>query len=77
VRQRRRGSIELSRTALVRQAGGFHADCCMAFHKHKNLSALYRLHAPLAVLPEYVTRYAVIDGAKRLFGFRRNTWATS
>ena len=39
----------------------------LAFHKHKNLAALYLLHAPLAVLPEYVMRYAVIDGIKRLF----------
>jgi GT2 family glycosyltransferase len=39
----------------------------LAFHKHKNLAALYLLHAPLAVLPEYVMRYAVIDGFKRLF----------
>lgn len=39
----------------------------LAFHKHKNLAALYLLHAPLAVLPAYVLRYAVIDGVKRLF----------
>lgn len=38
----------------------------IVFHKHKNLAALYLLHARPSVLPEYVMRYAVIDGMKRL-----------
>lgn len=36
----------------------------LTFHKHKNLAALYFLHAPLTVLPFYLLRYAVFDGAR-------------
>lgn len=42
----------------------------LAFHKHKNLAALYLLHAPLVVLPLYFIRYAAIDGLRRLISDR-------
>jgi GT2 family glycosyltransferase len=42
----------------------------LAFHKHKNLAALYLLHAPLIVLPMYLIRYAAIDGLRRLISDR-------
>jgi GT2 family glycosyltransferase len=42
----------------------------LVFHKHKNLAAVYFLHAPWNVLPEYVVRYAMIDGIRRLLGDR-------
>jgi len=38
----------------------------LSFHKQKNLAALYLLHAPLRVLPEFFVRYAAIAGAKQL-----------
>jgi hypothetical protein len=44
----------------------------LEFHKNKNLSALYLLHAPWTVLPEYFLRYALVDGARRLAGNRRS-----
>jgi GT2 family glycosyltransferase len=47
----------------------------LSFHKHKNLAALYLLHAPWAVLPEYVVRYALVDGARRLVRDRRTIGA--
>ena len=43
----------------------------LRFHKQKNLIALYLLHAPIATLPEFVLRYAVIDGLRRLARDRR------
>ncbi len=43
----------------------------LVFHKHKNLAALYLLHAPWTVLPEYFLRYALVDGARRLIRDRR------
>lgn len=49
----------------------------LAFHKQKNLAALYLLHAPARVLPMFVARYVLIDGIKRLLTNRRtlSTWA--
>jgi GT2 family glycosyltransferase len=40
------------------------------FHKHKNLAALYFLHAPLRVLPAFLFRYVVVDGARRVLANR-------
>jgi GT2 family glycosyltransferase len=42
----------------------------LVFHKHKNLAALYFLHAPLTVIPGYLVRYAAIDGVRRLLADR-------
>jgi len=42
----------------------------LAFHKHKNLAALYLLHAPLVVLPAFLARYAGIEAVRRIFGQR-------
>jgi GT2 family glycosyltransferase len=38
----------------------------VAFHKQKNLAALYMLHAPLTVLPAFFARYILVDGCRRL-----------
>jgi GT2 family glycosyltransferase len=43
----------------------------LAYHKYKNLSALYLLHARRSVLPGYFLRYAIVDGARRLIADRR------
>jgi GT2 family glycosyltransferase len=40
------------------------------FHKHKNLAALYFLHAPLLVLPGFLIRYFVVDGTRRALANR-------
>jgi hypothetical protein len=40
----------------------------LMFHRQKNLAALYLLHAPWAVLPGFLLRYAGIEGARRFFG---------
>ena len=52
------------------------ASATLAFHKHKNLAAVYFLHAPLAVLPQYLLRYAVFDGVRHAFRDRpaRQAW---
>jgi GT2 family glycosyltransferase len=42
----------------------------LMFHKHKNLGALYLLHAPLAVLPEFLMRYAGVEAVRHLLGHR-------
>jgi GT2 family glycosyltransferase len=46
------------------------------FHKQKNLAALYLLHAPVSVLPEFLARYFVVDGLRRLMRQRGTlpTW---
>jgi GT2 family glycosyltransferase len=44
----------------------------LAFHKHKNLPALYLLHARWSVLPEFLVRYAVGEGMRRLVRDRRS-----
>jgi GT2 family glycosyltransferase len=41
-------------------------DPGLAYHKHKNLFALYLLHAPLRVLPGFFVRYGLIEGVRRL-----------
>jgi GT2 family glycosyltransferase len=43
----------------------------LAFHKHKNLPALYLLHARWSVLPEFLVRYAIAEGIRRLVQDRR------
>jgi GT2 family glycosyltransferase len=40
----------------------------LMFHRQKNLAALYLLHAPWAVLPGFLLRYAGMEGVRRLFG---------
>ncbi len=48
-----------------------HADSpVVAYHKFKNLGALYLLHAPLRVLPMWVVRYAGLAGFRQLLGDR-------
>jgi hypothetical protein len=42
----------------------------LSFHKHKNLAALYFLHAPLWVLPGFLFRYVIVDGWRRAFANR-------
>lgn len=42
----------------------------LVFHKNKNLAALYLLHAPLVVLPEFLLRYAALEGFRRVLGRR-------
>lgn len=39
----------------------------LEFHKLKNFFSLYLLHAPARILPEFVCRYAVINGLRSLF----------
>jgi GT2 family glycosyltransferase len=43
----------------------------IAFHKVKNLFALYLLHARLRVLPEFFLRYAMIAFLRHLFSNRK------
>jgi GT2 family glycosyltransferase len=38
----------------------------LEFHKIKNLSALYLIHAPLRVLPVFLLRYGVVGGMRAL-----------
>lgn len=61
--------------AVVPEARVFHHEpaeapepAALSFHKHKNLGALYVLHAPLVVLPMFFVRYVIIDGIRRLLG---------
>jgi GT2 family glycosyltransferase len=42
----------------------------LTFHKHKNLGALYLLHAPLLTLPLFFFRYLMIDAVKCLLDSR-------
>jgi GT2 family glycosyltransferase len=44
------------------------------FHKGKNFLALYLLHAPLRVLPEFFTRYVCFPLARDLLGSPRSFW---
>ena len=59
---------------VVPQARVFHhePDAGVApgleFHKMKNLSALYFMHAPLRVVPAFVLRYGVLAGVRALGG---------
>jgi GT2 family glycosyltransferase len=39
----------------------------LEFHKLKNFFSLYLLHAPVHVLPEFICRYAVMNGLRSLF----------
>ncbi len=60
--------------AVVPEARVFHhepdADVApgLEFHKVKNLSALYFMHAPLRVMPAFVLRYGVLAGLRALGG---------
>jgi GT2 family glycosyltransferase len=40
----------------------------LEFHKLKNFFSLYLLHAPVHVLPEFIGRYAFVNGLRSLFG---------
>ncbi|HEY0404497.1 MAG TPA: glycosyltransferase family 2 protein [Pyrinomonadaceae bacterium] len=61
--------------AVVPQAKVYHFDPPdeatppeIEFHKIKNFFSLYLLHAPARHLPEFVCRYAIINGARSLTG---------
>jgi len=61
------------RVAVVPAARVFHHEPqnhrdspLVAYHKVKNLGAVYLLHAPLSVLPIWVLRYAGIAGFRQL-----------
>ena len=65
------------RIAIVPAARVFHHEPphhgdspLVAYHKFKNLGALYVLHAPLRVLPLWVLRYGGVAGIRQLFGDR-------
>ncbi|HEV7684550.1 MAG TPA: glycosyltransferase family 2 protein [Pyrinomonadaceae bacterium] len=45
----------------------------LEFHKLKNFFSLYLLHAPARVLPEFVCRYAIINGMRSLFAKKGNS----
>lgn len=69
--------------AIVPKARVYHHDppdapvsTLLAFHKQKNLAALYLLHAPARVLPMFVARYVILDGIRRLLTNRSTlpTW---
>jgi GT2 family glycosyltransferase len=74
------------RMAIVPGARVYHHDppnqpesAAIRFHKQKNLAALYMLHAPWRVLPEFFARYFIIDGSRRLFQNRESlpTWCAA
>lgn len=63
------------RMTIVPQARVYHFEPTehetppeIEFHKLKNFFSLYLLHARLRYLPEFVVRYAVINGLRSLFG---------
>lgn len=63
-----------SRMTVVPQARVYHFEPAVGptppdleFHKLKNFFSLYLLHAPARVLPEFICRYAVINGLRSLF----------
>jgi GT2 family glycosyltransferase len=63
--------------AIVPAARVYHHDppvvpdsLVLTFHKHKNLGALYLLHAPLATLPLFLVRYVIIDTIRCVFANR-------
>lgn len=65
------------RLAIVPSAKVFHHEPAhhvdspvVAYHKFKNLGALYLLHAPLAVLPMWIVRYAGVSGLRQFLGGR-------
>jgi GT2 family glycosyltransferase len=75
--------VELCTRVLKRASGGiaivpaakvYHHEPPIApdtpelmFHRQKNLAALYLLHAPLSVLPEFLLRYGGMEGLRKLF----------
>lgn len=63
------------RMTVVPQAKVYHFEpaigptpATLEFHKLKNFFSLYLLHAPARILPEFICRYAVINGMRSLFG---------
>jgi hypothetical protein len=66
------------RMAIVPAARAYHHDPpdasedsrVLTFHKHKNLGALYLLHAPLATLPLFFVRYVILDTIRCVFANR-------
>ncbi|MDQ2922049.1 MAG: glycosyltransferase family 2 protein [Acidobacteriota bacterium] len=65
------------RMTIVPEAKVYHFEpevgstpAALEFHKLKNFFSLYLLHAPAHVLPEFICRYAIINGLRSLF--RRN-----
>ncbi len=47
------------------------------FHKLKNFFSLYLLHAPTRILPEFICRYAILNGLRTLLhrtGYQRKTF---
>ena len=62
------------RMTIVPQAKVYHFEPAagpttpdLEFHKLKNFFSLYLLHAPARILPEFVCRYAIINGLRSLF----------
>jgi GT2 family glycosyltransferase len=62
------------RMTIVPQAKVYHFEpaleptpAALEFHKVKNFFSLYLLHAPARILPEFICRYAVINGLRSLF----------
>jgi GT2 family glycosyltransferase len=45
----------------------------LEFHKLKNFFSLYLLHAPARCLPEFICRYAVINGLRTMFSRSGNS----
>ena len=59
----------LPRVRIMHHASAPTADAgWVDFHKIKNLRALYLLHAPARVLPEFLLRYGVVEPARALVG---------
>jgi hypothetical protein len=48
------------------------ASAALEFHKLKNFFSLYLLHAPARCLPEFIGRYAIINGLRAVFSRDRN-----
>lgn len=57
---RRLTVVPAARVEHFEPAPGANASPLFAFHRHKNLFALYLLHAPARHLPEFFCRYAVL-----------------
>ncbi len=63
------------RMTIVPQAKVYHFEPTVGptpdnleFHKVKNFFSLYLLHAPARNLPEFICRYAIINGLRSLLG---------
>lgn len=69
-----------SKMTIVPQAKVYHFEPPLAptptdleFHKIKNFFSLYLLHAPARILPEFICRYAILNGVRTLFSRKENT----